>query len=156
MNMLKLCCGRRRTVVRSLSDRSRTDSQEVGSHRDSVRELQTLSRPAEISRDVREERFVEHTLQIAIQAALDVASHIVSDERLGEPRTNRELFDILERAGFLPDRLVANLKNIVGFRNILVHGYEIVDLAILREVVEDHLDDLLAFVMAIRKRFNIT
>ena len=51
---------------------------------------------------------------------------------------------------------MANLKNIVGFRNILVHGYEIVDLAILREVVEDHLDDLLAFVMAIRKRFNIT
>jgi len=47
-----------------------------------VRELQTLSRPAEISRDVREERFVEHTLQIAIQAALHVASHIVSDERL--------------------------------------------------------------------------
>ena len=56
-----------------------------------VRELQTLSRPAEIARDVREERFVEHTLQIAIQAALDVASHIVSDERLGEPRTNRVL-----------------------------------------------------------------
>lgn len=42
-----------------------------------VRELQTLSRPAEISRDVREERFVEHTLQIAIQEALDIASHIV-------------------------------------------------------------------------------
>jgi hypothetical protein len=30
-----------------------------------VRELQTLSRPDEIARDVREERFVEHTLQIA-------------------------------------------------------------------------------------------
>ncbi len=41
--------------------------------------------------DLREQRFVEHTLQIAIQAALDVASHIVSDRRLGEPRTNREL-----------------------------------------------------------------
>ena len=121
-----------------------------------VRELQTLSRPAEIAGDVREERFVEHTLQIAIQAALDVASHIVSDERLGEPRTNRELFDILERGSFLPNQLAANLKNMVGFRNILVHGYEIVDLAILREVVEDRLDDLLAFVKAIRKGFNIT
>jgi len=44
----------------------------------------------------------------------------------------------------------------VGFRNILVHGYEIVDLTILREVVEDRLDDLLAFVRAIRERFNIT
>jgi len=57
-----------------------------------VRELQTLSRPSEISRDIREERFVEHTLQIAIQAALYVASHIVSDERLGEPRTSCSTF----------------------------------------------------------------
>jgi uncharacterized protein YutE (UPF0331/DUF86 family) len=45
-----------------------------------VRELQTLAKPSAIATDVREERFVEHTLQIAIQAALDVASHIVSDE----------------------------------------------------------------------------
>jgi uncharacterized protein YutE (UPF0331/DUF86 family) len=60
-----------------------------------VQELHTLARPAEIVRDVRETRFVLHTLQIAIQAALDVASHIVSDERMGEPETNRELFDRL-------------------------------------------------------------
>jgi uncharacterized protein YutE (UPF0331/DUF86 family) len=37
--------------------------------------------------DVKERRFVEHTLQIAIQACLDVALHVVSDDRLGEPRT---------------------------------------------------------------------
>lgn len=29
--------------------------------------------------DVREQRFATHTLQLAIQTALDVASHIVSD-----------------------------------------------------------------------------
>ena len=59
----------------------------------SVRELRTLARPDEIQRDVRELRFVAYTLQIAIQAALDVAAHIVTDERLGEPRTNRDLFE---------------------------------------------------------------
>ena len=51
-----------------------------------VRELRELAHPPAIPTDVREARFVEHTLQIAIQAALDTASHIVSDERLGEPR----------------------------------------------------------------------
>ena len=60
-----------------------------------VRDLRELARPAAIPADVREERFVEHTLQLAIQAALDAASHIVSDERLGEPRSNRELFSLL-------------------------------------------------------------
>ena len=64
-----------------------------------VRELKTLSQPDRLNDDLREKRFVEHTLQIAIQAALDVASHIVSDERLGEPRTNRELFDLMEKNG---------------------------------------------------------
>jgi uncharacterized protein YutE (UPF0331/DUF86 family) len=39
-----------------------------------VQELRTLARPAEIARDVREARFVLHTLQVAIQAALDVVS----------------------------------------------------------------------------------
>lgn len=47
-----------------------------------VQELRTLAKPDRIDHDVREERFVAHTLQLAIQAALDTASHIVSDRRL--------------------------------------------------------------------------
>lgn len=47
-----------------------------------VRELKELARPERMADDVREARFVEHTLQLAIQAALDVASHIVSARRL--------------------------------------------------------------------------
>jgi uncharacterized protein YutE (UPF0331/DUF86 family) len=117
-----------------------------------VRELRELARPEEISTDVREARFVEHTLQIAIQAALDVASHIVSDGHLGEPRTNRELFDLLQRAEWIGETLASALRNMAGFRNILVHGYDTVDLGIVRDVVERHLDDLLMFVAAVRER----
>lgn len=39
-----------------------------------VADLRRLARPEMLVTDVREERFAEHTLQIAIQAALDVAS----------------------------------------------------------------------------------
>jgi len=97
------------------------------------RELRTLVDAREIETDLRAERFAEHTLQIAIQAALDVASHIVSDERLGEPSTNRELVEILGRAGRLPAGMVPTLRDMVGFRNLLVHGYDTVDPAIVRE-----------------------
>ncbi len=117
-----------------------------------MRELRTLSRPAEIPTDKVQERFAEHTLQIAIKAALDVASHIVSDERLGEPRTNRELVDLLERNGWIAPDLAVPLRRMVGFRNILVHGYETVDVAVVREVVEHRLDDLLRFAHVIRSR----
>ncbi len=53
-----------------------------------VSDLRRLARVDQLRHDVREERFIEHTLQIAMQAALDAASHIVSDESLGEPQTN--------------------------------------------------------------------
>jgi len=117
-----------------------------------VRELRQLGNPDRIAEDVREQRFVEHTLQIAVQAALDVASHIVSDERLGEPRTNDELFDLLAKGGYLPKDLTETMGAMARFRNIVVHGYQIVDLNIVKNIVEDRLDDLLSFVKAIRDR----
>lgn len=117
-----------------------------------VTQLRRLVHPALIATDVREERFAEHTLQIAIQAALDVASHVVSDQRLGEPRNNRELFVLLARGGWIDADLSRTLASMAGFRNVLVHGYDTVNLDIVREVLEHRLDDLLAFVAAIRQR----
>ncbi len=119
-----------------------------------VGEMRELSRPRLIPTDKVQQRFAEHTLQIAIQAILDVASHIVSDERWGEPRTNRELVDLLERHRWLTSDLAATMRRMVGFRNILVHGYEIVDVAVVQEIVEHRLDDLLQFAMAIRARLT--
>jgi uncharacterized protein YutE (UPF0331/DUF86 family) len=117
-----------------------------------VQELRTLARPERIADDLREERFVEHTLQLAIQAALDVGSHVVSDERLGEPETNRDVFRLLGRAAVVPSDLAARLERMAGFRNVVVHLYQDVDLAIVRDAVENRLGDLLEFVTAIRAR----
>lgn len=117
-----------------------------------VEQLRTLARPERLTSDVREQRFVEHTLQIAVQAALDVASHVVADRRLGEPRTNGELFDLLARDGWVEPALATTLRRMVGFRNVLVHGYDDVDLRVVEDVLQHHLDDLLAFVAAVRQR----
>ncbi len=119
-----------------------------------VRELRELSQSARIETDIREERFVAHTLQIAIQAALDIASHIVSDERLGEPRTNRELFDLLQRHHWLSLELTDTMGKMAGFRNIVVHGYQSVDPRIMRDIVENRLGDLIDFTAAIKRRLQ--
>jgi uncharacterized protein YutE (UPF0331/DUF86 family) len=37
-----------------------------------------------------------------------------------------------------------------GFRNVIVHGYQDVDLAVVEDVLRNHLGDLLAFVAAVR------
>ena len=115
-----------------------------------VRELRELARPERMAEDVREARFIEHTLQLAIQAALDVASHIVSARRLGEPETNRALFDLLGREGLVASALADSLHAMAGFRNVLVHGYVEVDLEVVQDILDNHLDDLLAFAEQVR------
>ena len=42
-----------------------------------------------------------------------------------------------------------------GFRNVLVHGYQDVDLAVIESVLQDHLDDLLDFVVVVRRRIAV-
>ena len=83
-----------------------------------------------------------------------MASHIVSDGRLGEPTTNKELFDLLARNGWLDVGQVASLRAMAGFRNVLVHGYGDVDREIVKDVVRSGLDDLLAFVATVRTRLS--
>ncbi|WP_018877739.1 HepT-like ribonuclease domain-containing protein [Thioalkalivibrio sp. ALE28] len=113
-----------------------------------VRELKELARPEQLESDVRERRFVEHTLQLAIQAALDVASHWVSERRLGEPESNRQLFFLLAWDDVIESDLAEVLAAMAGFRNILVHGYQSVDPAKVRLILTDHLNDLEVFCMA--------
>jgi len=95
-----------------------------------------------------------HTLQLAVQAALDIASRVVSGLRLGEPETNRQLFELLRKAGWLSDPLAATMRDIAGFRNVVVQGYEAVDLGIVRDIAEHRLGDLLDFAAAVRARLG--
>ena len=116
-----------------------------------LHELRTMASLDRLRDDVREKRFVEHTLQIAIQCALDVASHIASDRRLGEPETNRALFQLLARADVISVDLSQRLAEMAGFRNVLVHGYDDVQIPIVEDVVRNHLGDLDEFVASVMR-----
>jgi len=118
----------------------------------SVGELRSLVHLEAIPDDLRELRFAAYTLHIAIQAALDVAAHIVSDNRLGEAHNNREFFELLARYDWISRELTASLRDMVGFRNIIVHGYERLNAMMVKQIVRDHLEDLLQFVSAIRAK----
>lgn len=119
-----------------------------------LRELRELAVLDRLGSDVREQRFVYHTLQLAVQSALDVASHIVSARRLGEPSTNRALFAPVASDGWIEPDLLPALQAMAGLRNILVHGYQEVDNAIVFDVVSNHLGDLDRFVSGIRERLR--
>lgn len=119
-----------------------------------IADLRRLARPEQIETDLRERRFIERTLQVAIQSAIDAAAHVVASERLGAPKGAFESIELLAQASWIDARLLDVMRRIVGFRNVLVHGYADVDLRVVQDVVAHRLDDLLAFASALRKRLE--
>ncbi|HEY52224.1 MAG TPA: DUF86 domain-containing protein [Caldilineae bacterium] len=87
-------------------------------------------------------------LQRACQAAIDMAMHVVARDHLGAPASSAEAFDLLAKAGRIDAELAKRMRGMVGFRNIAVHEYQKLDLAILQAVIEHGGDDFVAFCAA--------
>lgn len=84
-------------------------------------------------------------IQRACQATLDIGQHLIRSERLGAPQSARDVFDLLSKAGIIQTELADALKRMVGFRNIAVHDYQILQLPIVVSIIEKHLEDFLRF-----------
>jgi len=84
-------------------------------------------------------------LQRACEASIDLAMHLARQRRLGLPQESREAFDLLEQAGLLPPDLARAMRAMVGFRNVAVHSYRELDLAIVRSIVRERLPDFESF-----------
>ena len=91
--------------------------------------------------DVRLRRFVERTLHIVIEGCIDVAQHIISDEKLREPTGYRDTFVVLVENRILHPDDLAKFENIASFRNLLVHYYERVDDSIVFGIFKTNLID---------------
>jgi len=94
-------------------------------------------------------------LQRACEQCIDLANHTIKAKKLGLPKDSRESFRLLAVAGIIPSELVRRLEGMVGFRNILVHEYQRMDLGLMVEVIKNHLDDLVLFSNYIVKAFAI-
>jgi uncharacterized protein YutE (UPF0331/DUF86 family) len=88
-------------------------------------------------------------IQRACEASIDLAMHIVSDLKLGLPKTSREAFKLLEDNNIIDHELAKTLMNMVGFRNIAVHAYQAIELNILQAIIENYLGDFKAYTAAI-------
>lgn len=80
-------------------------------------------------------------IQRACEASIDLAMHIISEERLGLPQTSRDAFDMLHSNSIIDENIAKRLKAMVGFRNIAVHDYQTINIDILNQIVNKHLGD---------------
>jgi uncharacterized protein YutE (UPF0331/DUF86 family) len=84
---------------------------------------------------------VKYLLVTTIEGCVDVAQHICSSENLGAPDSNAGAIRLLGgTAGIVPPDLAERLALAVGFRNVLVHQYAIVDDRIVLESVSRLVD----------------
>lgn len=90
-------------------------------------------------------RACERLLQISVEATIDICHLLVTGLRLGVPAEESDLFDALARKGVISQGLAGTLKDMKGFRNILVHEYAEVDDAVVYKAVRDRLGDFAAF-----------
>jgi len=93
-------------------------------------------------------------LQRAVQATIDLAAHLVADEKIGLPANLKENFTLLESRKIIDSPLSKRLQAMVGFRNIAVHDYQQLDLIILKSIFEHRLGDLEEFIQVVSNRYH--
>lgn len=94
---------------------------------------------------------VERHLQVALQAAIDVALHTASTEVDRRVSGYGDAFTALQEVGWLSTELATRMRAATGLRNLLVHGYSDVD---PRQVWRSlaNLNDLRTFAQEIQQR----
>jgi len=88
-------------------------------------------------------------LERASQATIDISTHIIRVQKLGIPKTSREVFVLLENNKLLSKDISQSMQKMVGFRNLAVHDYQSLNLDIVVAIIEHHLVDFEIFIKEI-------
>jgi uncharacterized protein YutE (UPF0331/DUF86 family) len=95
------------------------------------------------------QRIVERTLQILIEACVDIANHIISDTGMRLPTGYADTFQVLVENKVISKRLFETMEKMAKFRNILVHQYEKIDPALVVSILQRNLGDFEKYKKAI-------
>lgn len=98
-------------------------------------------------------RYVERTLHLAVEACLDIGSHLIADQGLREPDDNKDIMAVLCEAGYLPAAKAETFKKMAQFRNVIVHDYARIDPEVLYGILQRNVDDLRLFAHSIKEVF---
>ena len=111
-----------------------------------IKEIKEISpRSFEEYREIEKKRSCERLLQVSIEVVIDICNLLVSGLRLGLPAEEDDLFGKLLKAKIISKKMREKLREMKGFRNILVHEYTHVDDELVYEAVKSRLRDFDAF-----------
>ena len=94
---------------------------------------------------VEKKRACERLLQLTIECVIDVCHVLVTGLRLGLPADEDDLFGKLTDSGIVSPDMRDTLREMKGFRNILVHEYAAIDDRLVYEAIRTRMDDFRTF-----------
>jgi uncharacterized protein YutE (UPF0331/DUF86 family) len=117
-----------------------------------LRELRQVEVPSyEIFKnDIIKKRFIERNLQLSIEEMLDICKYIISFLDLPEIETYRECFEQLADKGIIHKENLTVYKEMISFRNRLIHAYENMDEMVIYTAYKKRLSDFQLFINDIR------
>lgn len=96
---------------------------------------------------------VEYNLFIAINMMIDISTHIVVDNNMGDPETLGGAFAILSKEKYFSEDESKTYRNMVGLRNILSHEYVNIDKNMIYDILKNNLIDIKKFIIFIDENF---
>ncbi len=99
--------------------------------------------------NVRLKKAVERSLQVAVEACLDIGRRLIALEGFRYPEDNKDVFQVLYEEGVVPEDLLPALVEMARFRNLIVHDYARVDDAKVYGILKKRLTDFDAYARAI-------
>ena len=91
-------------------------------------------------------RAVERLLQIIVDTAVDINTHIIAEENFESPDTYRGTFIVLGDKNVLPKEFSNKISDSVGLRNAVMHQYEKVDVDRMLNDIRNNIDDYKEYV----------
>jgi uncharacterized protein YutE (UPF0331/DUF86 family) len=88
---------------------------------------------------------IQHGLQIAAQHVMDIGTHLLAAAPLAVPDDYKQVILEMGRHGILPYEFAEHISGMAGFRNVIEHQYLSVDPQKVYDVMQNHLDDFVAF-----------
>lgn len=94
---------------------------------------------------IEKKRSCERLLQLCIECIIDMCKLFVAGLRLGLPSEENDLFDKMKKKKIISEVMTSTLKEMRGFRNILVHEYATVNDEFVFKVLKIKLEDFKNF-----------
>lgn len=80
-------------------------------------------------------------IEFAIESVVDICNIINSDFRLGVPDVEDDIFDNLEKEKIFSKKTISIIRDMKGFRNVLVHKYGKIEDKKAFESIREGLED---------------